>query len=84
MTTPKTPKTTNKTTPAKKENSNTPSKSSTDQITKKLAQVNIDDVIDKRLKDEKPIVSVVVVGHVDAGKSTLVAQEIIFIYMYII
>ena len=38
-------------------------------------KVNIDEEIDKRLKTEKPTVSVVVVGHVDAGKSTLVAQE---------
>ena len=26
-------------------------------------------------KSEKPIVSVVVIGHIDAGKSTLVGQE---------
>ena len=38
-----------------------------------MAKINIDEELAKR-SNEKPIVSVVVVGHIDAGKSTLVAQ----------
>ena len=44
-----------------------------DQLAKKVAKVNITEELKKR-ESEKPIVSVVVVGHIDAGKSTLVAQ----------
>jgi len=44
-----------------------------DQLAKKVAKINLVAELEKRSK-EKPIVSVVVVGHIDAGKSTLVAQ----------
>mgnify|MGYP003729689717 CR=1 FL=1 len=50
----------------------TPKKES--NLTKKMAKLNVNSEIESRLKTEKPVVYMVVIGHVDSGKSTLVGQ----------
>ena len=52
----------------------TPKKDNTTALSKKLAKINISEELDKRFVSEKPVLYMVVIGHVDAGKSTLVGQ----------
>ena len=72
MNTPKTPKSGG----TKNSGSSQSSEKKIDQLSKKVTKIkiNVEEELEKRLKSEKPIVSVVVIGHVDAGKSTLVGQ----------
>jgi len=70
--TPKTPKSSGTKNSGPSQNS----EKKIDQLSKKVTKIkiNVEEELEKRLKSEKPIVSVVVIGHVDAGKSTLVGQ----------
>ena len=72
MNTPKTPKSGG----AKNNGPGQSSEKKIEQLSKKVTKIkiNVEEELEKRLKSEKPIVSVVVIGHVDAGKSTLVGQ----------
>ena len=52
----------------------TPKKDNISSLTKKIAKINVQSEIDNRLATEKPVIYMVVIGHVDSGKSTLVGQ----------